>query len=592
MNAIRSATADTLTRRDPSSLLRPASFNREARTVEIVLTTGAEVLRPGYRERLDTSGESVELPASLPLLDTHRQGSIRDILGRVTNLRREGGQIVGTAHIYDAATLDMVERGDLRGVSIGYRVASWAESIDPADRTKIRSARRWVLQEASFVAIPADSGATVRSDSMPPENENTTTNDNPATETRGQINAHIRSAARALGTEFIDSLIDDAPETRADANSRIVAEMVKRNPTIVTHRRAEVRGENRVELQGEAWACRALGLTPSDAAKPYMNTSFTDHARSLLAAQGITVNGSPQEIITRAIHTIPDFAAALQAGVHRVAASAYKPAETPLKALARPRTLPDFRAAQIIRVSESSPIQEITEAGEIKSVTAFEATEGYSLRTYAGLFSISYRGLINDDTGVIRPAEMLGRAAAEAEARQIVNLLTQASGAGPVMGDGKRLFHTDHGNRAATGSTLSVNSVSDARFSLRSQKGLDGKTPISATPKYLVVASDLETEAEKILTTLAASSVAEQNPFAGRLTLLVEPRLAAGTWYVFADPAVLPVLELAHLAGAAGPQIESREGWQVLAREYRVVLHTGVGATDWRGAYYNPGEGV
>ena len=46
---------------------------------------------------------------------------------------------------------------------------------------------------------------------------------------------------------------------------------------------------------------------------------------------------------------------------------------------------------------------------------------------------------------------------------------------------------------------------------------------------------------------------------------------------------------LGHLASAPGPQISSREGWEVLGREFRVVLDFGVAAVDWRGGYRNAG---
>ena len=43
------------------------------------------------------------------------------------------------------------------------------------------------------------------------------------------------------------------------------------------------------------------------------------------------------------------------------------------------------------------------------------------------------------------------------------------------------------------------------------------------------------------------------------------------------------------LHSAQGPQMASREGFDVLGTEYRVVLDFGAGAVDWRGAYLNPG---
>jgi hypothetical protein len=109
-------------------------------------------------------------------------------------------------------------------------------------------------------------------------------------------------------------------------------------------------------------------------------------------------------------------------------------------------------------------------------------------------------------------------------------------------------------------------------------------------PKYLVVGPQQETMAEQLLAEIAAATVADVNPFAKRLSLLVEPRITDNQWFIFADPAQLPVLEYSYLSSAQGPQMASREGWDVLGMEFRVVLDFGCGAVDWRGAYMNAGE--
>ena len=161
--------------------------------------------------------------------------------------------------------------------------------------------------------------------------------------------------------------------------------------------------------------------------------------------------------------------------------------------------------------------------------------------------------------------------------------------ANPVMGeDGVALFHATHGNLGTAG-IPEFDTLSDARKAMRSMKALDGKTPVNATPKFLVVGPELETDAEQVLASIYAATVADANPFSGKLTLLVEPRITDATWFLFADPAVLPVLEYAYLSSAQGPQMASREGWDVLGMEFRVVLDFGAGAVDWRGAYMNPG---
>ena len=127
---------------------------------------------------------------------------------------------------------------------------------------------------------------------------------------------------------------------------------------------------------------------------------------------------------------------------------------------------------------------------------------------------------------------------------------------------------------------------------MRMQTGLDGVSRISVAPKYLVVAADLETKGEQLLAALAAAKLDDANPFAGKLTLLVEPGLPEGAWYLFADPSQVPTLAYGYLSSAPGPQLASRDGWDVLGREWRVVLDFGAGAIDWRGAYRNPGEAL
>ncbi|WP_374471051.1 prohead protease/major capsid protein fusion protein [Phenylobacterium sp.] len=590
--------ADLLTR---NLALRPETLNVKDGTVDVVLTTGAPVRRGGYIERLAIGPENVSVAARVPLLDAHRQTSIKDIKGRVANVRHEAGQIVATLYVTDPEALAAIERGDVTGVSVGYRVSKWTESRDPRTGELTRTATTWELIEASLVPVPADPAAIIRGAALDPETvENptpeVTSGDPPPTQTRAQVNAEIRSIATTAGltSAFADGLID-REATVEQARAAAFEEMQRRSAQPITTNRVGPSAEDPAEVHtrmAEALACRMNGGTPSDQARPYMSMGLADMARAALIRRGEpgVAMLSREEVLTRAMHTTSDFPLLLQGAGNRVLLPAYQAASSPLKALARQTTADDFRPVSLIRVGEFGKLKKVTEAGEIKALTTGEAAEGYALETYGGIFSLSRKAMINDDLGAFsRWAAMMGRAAAETEADQLVQLLREANGAGPVMGDGKRLFHADHGNIAAAGADPSVDTLSEARQALRRQTGLDGQSPINAAPKYLVVAADLETKAEQVLAELSATTVGETNPFAGKLTLAVEPRLPDGDWYVFADPAILPVLEYAYLSSAQGPQMASRDGWDVLGREFRVVLDFGCGAVDWRGAYRNPG---
>ena len=124
---------------------------------------------------------------------------------------------------------------------------------------------------------------------------------------------------------------------------------------------------------------------------------------------------------------------------------------------------------------------------------------------------------------------------------------------------------------------------------MRTRTGLDGKTIISATPRFVLVGADLETEAEQVLATIQPNKADDVNPFGGELTLLVEPRLPAGDWYVFADPARLAAMHYAYLSSAQGVQIQRMDAWDTLGMKFRAFLDFGAGWLDWRGAHQIPG---
>lgn len=585
---------DRIETRAAVSSFAPSTLDMEAGTVDATLTTGAIVQRGSYWEELAIGPENVEFAPRIPLLDSHRQTSIADIKGSVSNIRFEPGAIAGTLNISDSVALAAVARGDLTGVSIGYRVKKWSERRDHKSGKLIRTAVLFEIVECSLVAVPADTPSTTRSYPVE-ENEvlepgqQEIISETPEPVTRAQATV----IARAANVENPDQFVADvttAGFSQQETRSLALQQQRERSAP-VSNIRVGPSGDDPAVMQermAEALACRAMGTEPSEAARPYINLGLSDMARLSLQRSGEAgVNSmSREETLTRAMHGISDFPNLLNATGNRILMPAYRAAESPLKRLGRQRTADDFRPISLLRLGESGKLQKVTEAGEIKSVSTSEAKEGYSLDTAGGIFSYSRKSGINDDLGAFaRWSEMMGRAAAEYEADQLVALLT----GNPVMQDGKALFHADHGNRAASGAAPAVDTLSAARLALRRQKGLDGVSPISATPKFILAAPELETTFEKLLAELAAAKVDDQNPFTGKMTLLIEPRLSGDDWYVFADPAILPVLEYAYLSSAQGPQIASRDGWETLGREFRVVLDFGCGAVDWRGAYHNPG---
>ena len=577
--------------------LAPGTLNKEAGTVEAVLSTGAPVARQGYTERLAVTPDAVEIGRHVPILDAHRQGSIRDVLGRVDAIRFEPGRVVGTLRISNPAALAAVERGDVTGVSMGYRVGTWAESQASGTRTK--TATRWALSEVSLVPLPADPGAFLRSSTVSETVESTEVSSEGATATaltRAAINQNIRQLAKSNGLPFAwaDGLIDR--EATVEAAREAALDAVRARGAAPGIRTAQTDpiggGESDIKARSKALAHRMnpSAVKLSDKARRFQHYTIREHAADLLQRSGVSTAGLPaDQIITRALHTISDFPGLLASAGARTLAAPYQAALSPIRTLFRDSTANDFRAKTRLALSELPALLKVNEAGELKYGTRGESAESYRLETYGRLFTISRQALVNDDLNAFGDFNRdAAAAAAETENALRASFLTQAGGAGPTMGDGNPLFHAKHGNIGAA-AALSVDSLSAARQALRSQKSLDGKTPIGVTAAFLVVGPALETVAEQFLANLAAPTPSGVNPFAGRLTLLVEPRLTGKGWYLFADPASRAVFEQSHLAAAPGPQMASWEGREVLGVTYRVYLDFGCGAIDWRGAVFNPG---
>ncbi len=599
-------TMELLTRR---ATIAPSTADPEARTVEVIWSTGAPVRRRDmagpYIERLSLDPQAVDLSRleGASVLDAHRQTAVRDVLGSVRSAAVDGKR--GTALVQFSARPEVepvwqdVLAGILRHVSVGYSVEDWAETTENGAR--VLTAVCWTPHEISLVPTPADPGAHIR---METEMTDTTIQEAadtaPSTETRAETNAEIRSIARIAGLDqsWIDGQIDGGADPDTARRAAFEALAQRSAPTIRTEQVRVEMGESqddpalRARQMGEALYAR---INPrhelSEPARRYAYSTPVDMAKELLNLRGeSTMALSPASLVTRALHTTSDFPIILGDTMGRVLRDAYQAAPSGIRRLGRQTTARDFRAVNKIMLGEAPLLEKLNEHGEIKAGTMAEAREAYKVETWARKIGVTRQVLVNDDLGSFSDlARRMGQAAAETEARILVTLLEAGSGNGPTMSDGKTLFHADHGNKAGTGAVISDATLSAARLALRTQKGIEDRT-IRVTPRNLLVPPALETTAEKWLASIAPATAADVNPFSGSLSLVVEPRLSSATrWYVTADPGEIDGLEFAYLSGAEGPQVESRSGWDVDGVEIRVILDFGAGFIDHRGWFMNAG---
>jgi hypothetical protein len=332
-------------------------------------------------------------------------------------------------------------------------------------------------------------------------------------------------------------------------------------------------------------------LAGDDPAREFSGYSLLELARRSAAAAGFNVRGvSRHQAVRAALHSTSDFPEVLANVMNKTLREAYELAPRVFTVLGRRGSAPDFRQITRVQMGEAPQLRKVQEGGEYEYGTIGDAAEKFRLFKYGRIVTVSSEAIINDDLDAFtRLPRQMGAAAAQLESDLFFAQIT----GNPVMHDGKALFHADHGNLAAAGAALSVDTIGAGRKAMRRQKGLDGEHFLDVRPRTLVVPTALETMAEQFVSqNLQAGSAGSINPFAGRLQAVAEPRLdddSATAWYLFGDPNAIDTIEYSHLDGEEGPVIEREQGFHVDGVKTKVRHSFAARALDSRGVYKNPG---
>lgn len=582
-----------------------STVDLEARTVEAIASTGAEVRRGGFVEALDLGGVDLSALVGGPVLDGHRAATTGDQLGVVeaAEVRPEGlwARLKFRGTEAAQAVLRDIQDGTLRGLSVGYSVAEWKESRRGSDH--IRTAARWQPREVSVVPMPADAGAHFRAaeeGAMPEQQEQ------PAL-TRAEVNREIRSIASTAGLtrEWADAQID-AETTVEAARAAAFEEMRTRSAeTTVRTARAHVGFSHDdpaviATRAGEAIFARSHPehqLAPES--RQFAYATFADLARDSLRRSGVSVTGiATESVISRALHSTADFGLILGDAVGRELRQAYQSGPAGVREAAKQSTVKDFRQKSKVGLGSAPNLIQVPEGMEYPHGTMTETGEKYKAHTFGRIFSISRQALVNDDLGAFTALpKLMGEAAREHENSYLAWMVSSNQ----ALSDGVSVFDETRDNAdtdsdlwttidtaVSTGSAdttirnLAFTVLADVRTSMRMRKGPGGQF-IDAGPKYVLVHPLFEAIFERMISNLRGAQYGEPHAFPSDLKLLVDPRLPSNAWYFVADPAKVEGLEYAYLEGAPGPQIETRTGFEIDGVQTKVRLDFGAGWIDWRG---------
>lgn len=585
---------DPLTRAAPS---RASSWNAETWTFELVLSAGSAVerrdSRGAFAEVLDIAGAS--WPEVIPLLDSHRQGSLDDNLGEVTNIRREGNEIVGTVRLSKhsaKAQRIAAELGDSRtfSASIGYRVDAWAETSPQGKRTL--TAKTWRILEASLVSVPADPSSKIRSSDL------TTTTTETTTMTRAQQNAEVRSIAKAAQldeawvTAHIDADSIDLDAVRADA----IAALQKRTTSTTSTVHSITIGTDHSDpaaIRSAMSDALAHRLAPGAVKLEGRATEFRSHrvldmVGDLAVARGERVNLRDQDaLLQRAVgaHHSADFPELLSAAANKALLSQYETVAPTYRKWAARKPISDFRDHHFMRIGDMPAFKEIPEGGSVKYGTVSEKSASVRAKEYTSGISIGRRALLADDLSALSDfsSGFALRAASDENALAYGVLAANAN-----LPDGAALFSSTHGNLAASGATINATSIGEAVAALRAQKSLDGIV-LNLQPAFLVVGPKLEVVARQLLAAVNATKSSDVSVWSNFAELVVDANITGNEWYIFASPASAPVVVWGYVAGSEGPQVRTTRDFDTQAVLVAATLDLAIGAIDHVGAQKNPG---
>lgn len=412
---------------------------------------------------------------------------------------------------------------------------------------------------------------------------------------RSEISATFSPHGEEHGTLLAECL-NDMNLTPAQASDKLLAAIGAKNEPLGGNGRIEVTADVRDKFRAaavDAMAIRSGDMT-DDGQNEFRSFSMYDLARHSLELGNVNMRGmSRLQVVGAAFtHSSSDFPSLLENSLGKVLRTAYGNFPETWRQIATVGSVPDFKVNSRIQLGSFNSLDEIKEGGEYTEGTFSEEKETIQAVTKGKMLTLTRQAIINDDlSGFNRIAKMMGRAAARTIGNDVYAVIT----ANAAMADGVVIFHADHNNLAGSGAAPTVATVGAARSAMRLQTDVDGNDALDIRPAIILGPVALEDTLNVLMaseTDPAQSNSKKPNAVRNAAMVVTDPRLDTASttvWYMFANPADVPVVEVAFLDGNENPFLESENGFTIDGVRWKVRLDYGTDSIDYRGGYKNPG---
>ena len=260
------------------------------------------------------------------------------------------------------------------------------------------------------------------------------------------------------------------------------------------------------------------------------------------------------------------------------------------------RNVRDFKTVTSYRLTGAFEYEEVGPTGELKHGTVGEDSFTNQAKTYGKMFVITRTDLINDDLGALTA---LPRRIGRGGALKLNKVFWAA-----FLNNGS--FFTSGRNNYADGAAtaLGVDALTAAELLFLNQTDPDG-APLAIAPRILLVPPALLVDATQLMKSLevrdttASKKFVTSNPHAGKFEVEYSTYLSNATltgysgkaWYILADPADVPVIEVAFLNGQQTPTVERADAdFNVLGIQFRGFFDFGVALQEYRAGVKMKGE--
>ncbi|MEH0194568.1 HK97 family phage prohead protease [Caulobacter sp. CCNWLY153] len=395
-----------------------------------------------------------------------------------------------------------------------------------------------------------------------------------------------------LAEAAIDELLAAPGQTRASASERILelAADTQRGavapiPAGGAARTGVEAAEQQRESMIEAIASRMAGSAPSERARQFMGYRLLDLFALRAGINSRDPNFIYDQLARAAMNTTSDFPLLLEAAANKNLLAAYNVMVPTYRAWMLKKAFNDFKAQKFLRIGDFPDLLPLGEGGEIKAGSWNEGRETASLQTLGRLVSMTRQMIVNDDLGAFGDfAAGAARAAIRVENAMAYDLLLS----NPRLADGNPVFHDEHANLLPTAG-IDSDSLSESRKAGRKQKNID-KKPLNVDLPIILCGADLETDAEKAITSVLATVTGDVNVFAGKRRVVTDAAIENEDWYNFADPATGEANFIyGYLGDKTAPEVRQDKPFNYDGVAFGVIHDFAVGVIDYRFGTKTPG---